>query len=65
LLTENKDILIALTDALVAKGTLTGGEVDQIIADCITARSLKAENQRRADWRARQLNSAEFLKEFG
>jgi hypothetical protein len=55
-------ILDALVEALVDRGTLDGEQVDQIISACMTARSVAAERQRRADWCERQRNAAVFLK---
>ncbi|WP_156164601.1 hypothetical protein [Bradyrhizobium sp. LTSP885] len=60
LLTENRDILDALIAALIAKGTLSGDEIDAIIAGCITVRSAKAEGARRQDWERRSVSAATF-----
>lgn len=61
LLTENKDILIALTEALIEKGTLSGSEVDAIIANTVTARSMAAERLRRDDWLRRAASAAALI----
>jgi hypothetical protein len=50
LIRNNRDIVAALTDALVEKGTLSGDEVDAIIAACVARRSLAAEYERRRRW---------------
>jgi hypothetical protein len=62
LLTENRDILDGLVEALVASGQLSGEQVDEIIAETIAARAVKAEKIRRNDWKARQRSAATFLK---
>jgi hypothetical protein len=65
LISANIDIADALMSALIAKGTLDGIEVDQIIASCIAARSMKIEHQRRQNWRERETNAAALLKVIG
>jgi hypothetical protein len=50
LIRANLDIVEALTDALVAEGTLSGDQVDTIIAACVARRSLAAEYERRRRW---------------
>jgi hypothetical protein len=62
LLSENIDILGDLVDALVECGTLSGDEVDRIIADRVTLRSIEIEHRCRDDWRGRELNAARFLE---
>jgi hypothetical protein len=62
LLTANRDIVETLVAALIDHGELSGERVDEIIADCVTARSVKREQERRADWKLRQDNASEFLK---
>jgi hypothetical protein len=44
----------------IEAGTLSGEEVDRIIASCIAARSVQRERQRRIDWKAREDNAATF-----
>jgi hypothetical protein len=61
LLEQNIDIVEALVEALVAKGTLYTDEIDAIISAGMTARSATMERNRRADWRQRERNAAEFL----
>jgi hypothetical protein len=50
LIRANQDIVEALTDALVAEGSLSGCRVDAIIAACVARRSLAAEHERRRRW---------------
>jgi hypothetical protein len=63
LLTVNRDILDALVEALIEHGTLTGEQVDEIISNCITVRSMAAERKRRVDWKQRESNAATFKGE--
>jgi ATP-dependent Zn protease len=56
------DIVDMLVEALIAVGTLTGEEVDEIISVGVALRSVKMEQARRADERRRQINAAAFLK---
>jgi hypothetical protein len=58
LLRSNRDML----EALVEQGTLDGDQVDETITACMTARLVTIERQRRADWRQRERNAADFLK---
>jgi hypothetical protein len=51
LIRDNRDIVEALTDSLVGKGTLSGDQVDAIISACVARRSLAAEHDRRRRWR--------------
>ena len=63
LLTANIDVVNALVEALIESGTLTGEQVDEIISNCITVRSMAAERQRRVDWKQRESNAATFKGE--
>jgi hypothetical protein len=56
----NRDVVEALTDALVAEGTLSGDQVDGIIAACVARRSLAAEYNRRRRWRSVIENAHRF-----
>ena len=60
LLSANTDILNDLVEALVACGTLSGDEVDQLIAHRVAMRSITAERKRRDDWRQREQRAAAF-----
>ncbi len=62
LLTQNRDILDALVEALVEIGTLDDDQIDMIISTGIAARVVEAERLRRIDWREREQNAATFLK---
>jgi hypothetical protein len=62
LLTANRDILDALVEALIERGTLDGAEVDAIIADAVAARAAKAEGVRRTDWRRRERSATMFFE---
>jgi hypothetical protein len=57
---SNLDIAVALTDALIERGKLSGEQVDEIIIACVAARSIEKERQRRADWKQRESNAATF-----
>jgi hypothetical protein len=63
LIRDNRDIVEAMTDALVEKGTLSGDEVDAIIAAGVARRSMAAEFQRRHYWRAVVANAERFQAE--
>jgi hypothetical protein len=60
LLEQNIDIVEALVEALIAKGTLVTDEIDAIISAGMTARSASMERQRRADWKQRERNAVTF-----
>jgi ATP-dependent Zn protease len=60
LIRANIDIVEALTAALVAEGTLSGDQVDGIIADCVAQRSLAAEYERRRRWKGVVANANKF-----
>jgi hypothetical protein len=62
LLTANRDMVDALVEALIETGELSGGRVDAIISETVTARAVAAETARRVDWKARQANAASFLE---
>jgi hypothetical protein len=62
IISANLDIAHALVAALETAGQLSGEQVDEIIADAVAARAVEAEKIRRNDWKARQRNSAKFLK---
>jgi hypothetical protein len=62
LLTSNRNILNALVEALIKRGTLDGDEIDEIIADTISALAVEAERVRREDWRERERRAVQFLK---
>jgi hypothetical protein len=63
LIEANLDIVEALTDALVAEGTLSGDEVDVIISACVARRSLAAEHERRRRWRDVVAGASSFKAE--
>jgi hypothetical protein len=62
ILTAQAAIVKALAAELIVRRTLDGEEIDEVISGAISARALKVEQLRRADWRARQLDSARFVK---
>lgn len=66
LLEANKDIAVALVEALIKKGTLLTEEIDAILSATVVARSLKKGRQRRQDWkrvRATRLRSRNYYIE--
>src|SRR5205807_2880884 len=54
LLQANLDIVNALVEALIERGTLTGDEVDAIIWRELAMRSMRQEHKRRVDWHDRE-----------
>jgi hypothetical protein len=60
ILSANRDVLLALADRLVERGTLSGEEVDEVIGEAVASRLIVAEHQRRADWRRRERNAQAF-----
>src|SRR5665811_108969 len=54
LLTANIDVVNALVEALIEHGTLSGEQVDEIIAHGIELRTIRLERQRRDDWQRRE-----------
>jgi hypothetical protein len=60
LLRPREHIVRALTVALLTRRTMSGAEVDEVIAAAITAKSTEDERQRRADWMRRCANAATF-----
>jgi hypothetical protein len=58
LLEQNIDIVHLLVEALIAKGILFTGEIDQIISEGVAAR----QHQHRAEWKRRQASAAEFTR---
>jgi hypothetical protein len=59
-LKANIGIVHALVDALVTRGTLSGDEIDIIIAPTISMQSVVEEKQRRADWQRTTESAALF-----
>jgi hypothetical protein len=53
LIRENLDIVRALVDAILERGTLTGDEVDMIIGTAMAKRLADSETCRRRDWQQR------------
>jgi hypothetical protein len=47
-----------LTKTLLIRRTMTGAEVDTIIAAAVSAKSAEDERQRRADWEKRRASAA-------
>jgi len=64
LIEANRDIAEALIEALIGQGTLTGEQVDTVISHEIAMRSLRLEHQRRADWKQRERNAAQFRSDW-
>jgi len=60
ILSANRDVLFALADRLVERGTISGSDVDEIISSTIVRRQLADEHRRRADWARRSANAARF-----
>lgn len=51
----------ALTGALIIRRTMTGIEVDEVIAAAVAAKAAANERQRRADWREREASAARLV----
>ncbi len=64
LLSSNIEIVHALVEALIEHGTLSGAEIDTIIAHQVALQSIEVEHKRRDDWRRRTLNAARFLEKI-
>jgi hypothetical protein len=58
LIRENLNVVVALVDALVAAGKLTGAEVDAVIERAIAREHLNIEIERRARWRSLEVSAA-------
>jgi hypothetical protein len=52
---------MALVDAIMVRGVLTGDEVDAIIEQAVAIRAAEIEAQRRRDWRERQASAARLV----
>lgn len=60
---SNRDVVVALVDALVGHGTLDAEQIDATIIDAIAARSARQESARRVDW-LRRIEGARAFEEF-
>jgi hypothetical protein len=61
LIRENLNVVLALVDALVAEGKLTGLQVDAVIESAMDREyHLSFEVRRRADWQAVLRDAAHF-----
>jgi hypothetical protein len=58
-----QDIVNALIEGMIERGTLSGTEVDEIIPRVIAARSIKIEHQCGDDWRQRKQSARAFQAE--
>jgi hypothetical protein len=65
LLYPHGPVIIALSVVLKIRRTLTGQEIDDLIANTCAGLELAAEHGRRADWRARELAANSFQIECG
>jgi hypothetical protein len=61
LIGDNPDVAMAIADGLVEHGSLTGDQVDAIIASAIATKAAAVERQRRADWQRRCESAARFV----
>jgi hypothetical protein len=64
LLGESEHIVRALAEELRIKRTMDGAAIDHCIERAVALQSIEIEHQRRAAWRARELNADKFLREF-
>jgi hypothetical protein len=60
ILQEHRSALVALTDALVRKRTMTGAEINQVVAEALALEDLTAEKARRLRWQQCLANAATF-----
>jgi hypothetical protein len=60
ILEGHRSTLVALTDALVRKRTMTGSEINQVVADSLALEGLANEKMRRLRWQQCMANSAIF-----
>ncbi|WP_162496258.1 hypothetical protein [Bradyrhizobium canariense] len=63
LLAPHVPIIMALSIVLKIRRTLTGAEIDDVIATTVAGLQLAAERKRRADWRNAELTAARFRAE--
>jgi hypothetical protein len=62
LIRENLNAVLALVDALVEHGMLTGDQVDMVIAHAMAREDLENEKERRVRWAVALENAADFFK---
>jgi hypothetical protein len=62
LLLENITIVRVLVEELIAVGSLTGEQVDEIISATVARQLADIERRRRTEWRRCEHSAAEFLK---
>jgi hypothetical protein len=60
LLSPHKEIIRALADALRAQRTMTGGEIDLVIARALAVEAIRVEHARREQWRRIEQGAAMF-----
>jgi ATP-dependent Zn protease len=60
LINDHRDVAMAIADGLVEHGSLTGDQVDAIIASAVAAKAAAVERERRADWARRCANASTF-----
>jgi hypothetical protein len=58
LIYDHPDVAMAIADGLIEHGSLTGDQVDAIIASAIAAKAATVERERRLDWRRREKSAA-------
>jgi hypothetical protein len=58
-------VIIALSVVLKIRRTLTGEEIDDVIATVLSGFELALEQRRRADWQNRALSASSFAAEHG
>jgi hypothetical protein len=64
LLKSQSHIIRAIAGELRIKRTLDGAMIDSVIEAAVAAHGLDIERARRADWKTRQRNATNFLKEL-
>jgi hypothetical protein len=61
LIREHLNVVLALVDAIIDRGgTLTGSEVDEVIAAAVAVKAAADERQRRAAWKRIEASAASF-----
>jgi hypothetical protein len=60
LLEANLPVVLALVEAIIERGTLTGDEVDEVIETAVACETLRIEHDRRAEWARVQHSASAF-----
>ena len=61
LLEEHRSVLITLTNALVCRRTMTGSEINEVVAEALALEDLAAEKARRRKWQQCAASARDFI----